>query len=136
MASRHIFLAGAAAALLIVLPMRSSADEKTFAGTWVITGNLANPAGGEDINPTCKFKVDGKAVSGSCEGRNGMGAVDGSVDGDKIVFNWDRIAKNDKVWDAKLTFRGEIGDDGVLRGQWKDSTIDDTVGTFVGQKLK
>jgi hypothetical protein len=65
-----------------------------------------------------------------------MGSVDGAVDGNSIVFNYHRIAKNDKSWDATLTFRGEVGADGVLRGQWKDSTIHDTVGTFVGQKVK
>jgi len=125
-----------AIALCAIAATRSAsvAADANFAGTWVIAGTISNPAGGEYIQPTCTFKVDGKALSGSCVGPHGMGSVDGSVDGDTIVFNYDRIATSDVSRDAKLTFRGQVDSSGVLRGQWKDSTIEDTVGVFVGLK--
>jgi hypothetical protein len=40
------------------------------------------------------------------------------------------------VVDSTLTFRGVLGSDGVIRGQWKDSAAPGQVGTFVAQKLK
>jgi hypothetical protein len=135
-AKRRTIAGLAAAAAMIAIPALGLASEKSLAGTWVITGTISGDLGGEQINPDCTFKLDGEKLSGSCKSGSAMGAVDGSVDGNALVWHWDRIGTSDVTPDATLTFRGEVGDDGVLRGQFKDSNFGDTVGTFVGQKLK
>ena len=117
-----------------VAPSASAAT--SFAGKWIVTGAITAEDASETISPTCTFKQDGKALSGSCEGRNGLGSAEGAVDDDTVVWHWKRIAKNDEIWDATITFRGELGKDGVIRGQWKDDTLGDAVGTFVAQHAK
>jgi hypothetical protein len=126
----------AAAVVMIVIPALALASEKSLAGTWVITGTISNDEYKEQINPNCTFKLDGEKLSGSCKSGSAMGAAEGSVDGNALVWHWDRIGTSDVTPDATLTFRGKVGDDGVLRGEFKDSNFGDTVGTFVGQKLK
>jgi hypothetical protein len=135
-ASRLILIACAAATLTIVHPASAKADGANFAGTWAITGTLVGDGGKETIAPTCTFKVSGEQLSGSCKSGNAMGSIDGSVSGSSIVWHWDRIATADTNVDATLTFRGQVGDDGILRGEFKDSNYGDNVGTFVGLKAK
>src|SRR5579863_1640967 len=131
MIMRALSAAALLALFIAILPSKSTADDTSFAGTWRITGTLANKYGSETINPTCTFKVDGDQVSGSCKSGNAMGSIDGSVDGDSIVWHWDRIATGPPVWDATLTFRAKMGSDGTMQGEFKDSVIGDDVGTFV-----
>jgi hypothetical protein len=135
--AKRFTIAGiAAAAVIVAIPSLASAAEKNLAGTWVITGTISNDEYREQINPKCAFKLDGEKLTGSCKSGSAMGAADGSVDGNTMVWHWDRIGTSDVTPDATLTFRGKVGDDGVLRGEFKDSNIGDTVGTFVGQILK
>lgn len=107
-----------------------------FTGKWTVTGAITGEDVSETVSPTCTFKQDGDALSGSCEGANGLGSAEGAVDDDTIVWHWKRVAKNDNIWDSTITFRGELGKDGVIRGQWKDDYLADAVGTFVAQRLK
>lgn len=120
-----------------VIAVASTVLAKTdVSGKWVVSGTLSSDSAEEVISPTCTFKESDGALSGSCKGSSGLGSIDGAADGDSIVWTWKRIATNDKVLDATITFRGTLGSDGVIRGQWKDSNIDDEVGTFVAQRLK
>lgn len=113
-----------------------AASAPDFTGKWVVTGSMSGDNGEETISPTCTFKQDGGDLSGSCKGPSGLGSLDGAVDGKSIVWHWKRVATNSDVLDATITFRGSLGSDGVIRGQWKDDNIDDEVGTFVAQRLK
>jgi hypothetical protein len=135
-AKKRVITGIATAAMMIAIPALALASEKSLTGTWVITGTISGDSGGEQINPNCTFKLDGEKLTGSCKSGSAMGAAEGSVDGNAMVWHWDRIGTSDVTPDATLTFRGKVGDDGVLRGEFKDSNFGDTVGTFVGQKLK
>jgi hypothetical protein len=115
----------------------SSALAKTdFSGKWVVSGTLSSDTAEETISPTCTFTQKDGALSGSCKGGSGIGSIDGAADGNTIAWTWKRIATNDQVLDATITFRGTLGSDGVIRGQWKDENIENEVGTFVAQRLK
>lgn len=124
--------ASAIAALAVVIVSPVVVNAANFAGTWVVSGTMD----GETISPKCTFKADGDKLSGTCKGPSGLGKADGAGNDDDIVWTWDRIATNDLVEDATITFRGTLGSDGVIRGQWKDSNYSDEVGTFVAQRVK
>jgi hypothetical protein len=120
-----------------IIAAASLASAKTdFSGKWLVSGSINGDNAVETISPTCTIKQSDGELSGSCKGVSGIGSIDGAADGDTIAWTWKRIATNDKVLDATITFRGTLGSDGVIRGQWKDSNIDDEVGTFVAQRMK
>lgn len=124
--------AGALFAAAILVSSAGAGASTDFTGKWAVTGSMPD----EIISPTCTFKQDGGKLSGFCKGPSALGDLDGAADGDTIVWHWDRVATNDKVSDGTLTFRGKLGSDGAIRGEWKDSEVDDEVGNFVAQKLK
>jgi hypothetical protein len=126
-------LAFASAVLAALIVGAVSAQAATdFSGKWVVSGTMED----EVISPTCTFAQNNGELSGSCKGPSGLGSLDGAADGQSIVWHWKRVATNSDVGDATITFRGTLGSDGVIRGQWKDDNVDDEVGTFVAQRLK
>ena len=123
---------GAVVATAVLVTPGGAGASTSFTGKWVVTGSMPD----ESISPTCTFNQDHGKLSGSCKGPNGLGDLDGAADGDSIVWHWDRVATSDKTWDATLTFRGTLGSDGIVKGEWKDDTLSDEVGNFVAQRLK
>lgn len=121
---------------IVYAGITATAIAKTdFTGKWVVSGTMSGDDVNETISPTCTFKQDGDELSGSCKSKSALGSLEGAVDGDTIVWHWKRVATNSDQVDATITFRGALAD-GVIRGQFKDDTVDDEVGTFVAQRLK
>jgi hypothetical protein len=120
-------------ALLVCAPR--AADAANFAGTWAVSGTMGDPVFFH-ASPICVFKQDGDKLSGSCKGPNGLGSAEGAVDDKKIVWHWYHIATNSVGVDGTATFRGVLGDDGVIRGTLTDTYAPDAGGPFTAQKVK
>lgn len=129
-----LFIAALCAAIISVPLVAYGAN---FAGSWAVSGTLSTPDGSMTISPVCKFKQDNDAITGSCKGPSYLGSVDGAVDGNTIVWHWHGVAINEEQEkNVTTTFKGTLGSDGLIRGQWTDSLVEDASGIFTAQKVK
>jgi len=89
------------------------------------------------ISPVCKFKQDDNRITGSCKGPSYLGSVEGAVDDKTIVWHWYGVAiQKDQEPNVTATFKGTLGSDGLIRGSWTDSLVEDASGIFTAQRVK
>lgn len=91
-----------AAALLCVFASIAHAQDKSIAGQWKITLDVA----GNGADFACTIKQDGKDLTGSCDT---LGDLKGTADGD--TFTWGTTGGQ-----SALTFTGKLDADGKLNG--------------------
>jgi hypothetical protein len=114
-------------ALMALAPAAASAA--TFAGTWSVAGTIGNPVVAK-ATPVCKLAQSGSKLAGTCRGPNGAGAAAGAVSGRAITLTWRVVATNAIGSSGIITYKGVLGNDGVIRGTWTFSTARGLVGTF------
>lgn len=76
-----------------------------LSGTWKITGM---------VGPVCTLVQKGDALSGSCRGNAGEGAITGTVSGESVQWRWTRVTPSTGIstnldFSAKLTSPGMTG---------------------------
>jgi hypothetical protein len=133
----HRFVIAALCAAVICVPVAAKAAD--FSGKWTVAGTMSTPGGGMTIAPVCTFKQDASgALTGSCKGPSYLGSIDGAVDGDTIVWHWHGVATgDDQAPNVTATFKGTLGSDGIIRGNWTDTLVPEGAsGIFTAQPVK
>ena len=132
---RHYIGAILGCALLFSLP--AVVQAANFSGTWAASGTLGRQGSGVFVStaPVCVFRQRGNAVSGTCKGPNAIGSALGAVRGFSIEWQWHDIATNPRGISGIATFRGTLGSDGVIRGDWTFSPAPGYVGEFSAQRV-
>jgi hypothetical protein len=120
----YIGIALAFAFLAICPGLARAAD---FGGSWSVSATRTVAANRGDsaletASPVCVFKQTGNAVTGSCKGPAAVGAADGTVSDQTIIWHWHRIAVTWGGATGTATFTGARGPDGVISGTWTDDT--------------
>ncbi|HEX3469424.1 MAG TPA: hypothetical protein VHT05_15185 [Candidatus Elarobacter sp.] len=134
LASPRLGYRTALAAIALVVSVPALAQAAVSTGTWSISGAMGNPPV-ETINPVCVLRLVGSALSGTCRGAAGVGAVtNGVVSGARVTFRWNRIATSAAQKNGIITFVGTLTSSTIIRGTWTDSYRPGGVGTFIGQR--
>ena len=136
--NRLLVRAAAVIGFAAVITSPAMINAANFAGTWAVSGSMDTPDGAMRVSPVCAFKQDGDRITGTCKGPSYLGSVEGAVDGEHIVWHWYGIAKNDvQTPNVTTTFKGELGDDGFIRGVWTNSIVPEGAsGEFTAQRVK
>ena len=112
------------------------AKDANFTGKWAFSGTLGDDPILETMAGVCDITQDDNVLVGSCKGPDGVASIDGSVDGNKIDMRVHHVKTSEGGATGISEFRGVLGDDGIIRGRWKDSAFPDALGTFTGQKVE
>ncbi len=107
-----------------------SAAALNFAGKWSVSGTIVRGNFFGKVSPVCVFRQSGDALSGTCRGPNGIGSAAGTINANRILFEWHSIATTSIGVTGTEIFHGVLGGDGVIRGTWTFSTLPGAVGTF------
>jgi hypothetical protein len=127
--------ASALAAFSVVIFAPSVAAAHDFTGTWAFSGTIGHEVL-ETTSGICTLTQDKDAIVGSCKGPTGVAVADGDVDGRKIILRVHHVKTNEGGVTGIATFKGVLGDDGFIRGEWMDSPRPGETGPFTGQPVK
>jgi hypothetical protein len=119
--------------LVALLP--AVADAAVFAGTWSVSASLGSPVV-ETTAPTCVFRQDGIAITGTCTGPSAVGLAAGRVVGRTVIWSWHKHPTNNLQINSIATYRGVFTAGGQISGTWSDSAYPGAVGTFAGHALR
>jgi len=133
MSARHKLAIVLAAFAFACVPNVAKGD---VSGNWQIVGHIQYPDGIFQSSPVCKFKQDGVAISGQCQGPNSKRTVKGTVTGSKVVFQMYTHAITPLGFDGTSYFSGVIGSDGVIRGTYTTSATEGYSGDWTGRPIK
>jgi hypothetical protein len=114
-------------ALLAGAPQPAAAA--SFAGNWYVRGQLYYGRFFGQVNPVCTFRQSGSAISGECRGPNAVGPVSGSVNGNRILWQWRTTATTPIGTTGVITFHGTAAGN-EIQGTWTTSAAPGGVGTF------
>jgi hypothetical protein len=121
---RRLQAALAGVTALALLPVAASAA--SYAGTWSVSATMSSA----HASPVCKFAQSGNALSGTCKGPDGAGSASGVVSGREVSFTWHVVRTNAIGATGAASFRGVLGNDGVIRGTWTFTAAPGQSGTF------
>jgi hypothetical protein len=113
--------------LVFLAALTVAAADKTLAGSWKITLNVA----GESHGLSCTFQQDGEKLTGTCKGESGEGALTGTIQGEKITWAHQVPYNGDTL---TLTYTGAFSSETEIKGDLAVAPYDVT-GDFSGTKI-
>jgi hypothetical protein len=107
----------------------ASAMAADFSSWWKIQAQYRD---GNGAQPICFFQQAGFLLSGTCKGPNGIGPVQGQVNGDQIMFTAHMQAYTPRGASGNYQYSGAMGPDGNMSGTSINAM--GAPGTFTGMR--
>jgi len=128
-------LAPIAAVLALLTPLAAQAASPDVSGVWRVRAHAE--VDGQTVaeaRPDCVFHQEGSRLTGACKGPKSEGPITGTVDGAHVAWDWQAKAFAEGGATGLVSFKGDIGADGVMRGSWTGSVLPGLVGAFTGER--
>jgi hypothetical protein len=104
-------------------------------GFWQITAQMEDQ--GQTVaqaTPLCEFHEASMRLSGTCKGPNSEGPAIGAVVGNHVTWEWQAKALTAAGGSGTISFKGDIGSDGVIEGTWTADLLPGLTGKFTQRR--